>query len=357
MGNGYLAVRGAAPECEAGQFHYPGTYVAGISNRLTDQISGVTVDNESLVNLPNWLPATFRIDGGPWFDIDAVDLSSYLVTVDLRRGALSREFVFTDDAGRTTRVQQKRFVSMQLPHIAAMRTVVQAVNWSGRIEFRSLIDGDVQNRGVDRYRDLASRHLDVLDVHELSSDAVLLAAETVESKIGVAVALRSTLLLEADGGPEGNVERTTFLDHVRVGHHLSADLRSEQSVTLEKVASVYTSRDHGISGPVAAAGRELTRAGGFDDLQRGHRLAWAHLWERFNIVMGGDPDLLRIVRLHQLHLVQTLSPHTADLDVGVPARGLHGEAYRGHVFWDELFVFPVTNLRLPKVTRSLLMYR
>jgi trehalose/maltose hydrolase-like predicted phosphorylase len=58
-----------------------------------------------------------------------------------------------------------------------------------------------------------------------------------------------------------------------------------------------------------------------------------------------------------LHLLQTLSPHTADLDVGVPARGLHGEAYRGHVFWDELFVFPVMNLKLPKLTQSLLMYR
>jgi alpha,alpha-trehalase len=45
-----------------------------------------------------------------------------------------------------------------------------------------------------------------------------------------------------------------------------------------------------------------------------------------------------------------LSPHTADLDVGVPARGLRGEAYRGHIFWDELFVFAVLNLHLPMLT-------
>ena len=56
---------------------------------------------------------------------------------------------------------------------------------------------------------------------------------------------------------------------------------------------------------------------------------------------------MRILRLHLLHLLQTVSPNTADLDVGVPARGLHGEAYRGHIFWDELFIFPVLNLRLP----------
>jgi alpha,alpha-trehalase len=66
---------------------------------------------------------------------------------------------------------------------------------------------------------------------------------------------------------------------------------------------------------------------------------------------------LRILRLHLLHLLQTVSPNCANLDVGVPARGLHGEAYRGHIFWDELFIFPVLNLRFPMITRSLLLYR
>ena len=57
------------------------------------------------------------------------------------------------------------------------------------------------------------------------------------------------------------------------------------------------------------------------------------------------------------HLLQTVSEHTIDLDVGVPARGLHGEAYRGHIFWDELFIFPFLNLRFPELTRALLQYR
>jgi alpha,alpha-trehalase len=55
--------------------------------------------------------------------------------------------------------------------------------------------------------------------------------------------------------------------------------------------------------------------------------------------------------------LQTASAQTMDLDVGVPARGWHGEAYRGHVFWDELFIFPLLNWRLPEITRALLMYR
>jgi alpha,alpha-trehalase len=52
-----------------------------------------------------------------------------------------------------------------------------------------------------------------------------------------------------------------------------------------------------------------------------------------------------------------VSKHTIDLDVGVPARGWHGEAYRGHIFWDELFIFPYLNLHLPDLTRALLLYR
>jgi trehalose/maltose hydrolase-like predicted phosphorylase len=64
-----------------------------------------------------------------------------------------------------------------------------------------------------------------------------------------------------------------------------------------------------------------------------------------------------LLRLHIAHLLQVCSPHTADLDAGLPARGLNGEAYRGHVFWDEIYAFPFFNVRLPEVTRGLLLYR
>jgi trehalose/maltose hydrolase-like predicted phosphorylase len=73
-------------------------------------------------------------------------------------------------------------------------------------------------------------------------------------------------------------------------------------------------------------------------------------------VHGGNGDL-SILRLHLLHTLQTLSAKTVEIDAGVPARGLHGEAYRGHIFWDEVFVLPVLNLRMPEVSRSLLLYR
>ncbi|MCZ4125235.1 glycoside hydrolase family 65 protein, partial [Streptomyces sp. H39-S7] len=79
LGNGYFATRGAAPEAAAGPVHYPGTYAAGCYNRLTSSVGGRAVENEDIVNLPNWLPLRFRArdadigggaEPGPWFSPD-----------------------------------------------------------------------------------------------------------------------------------------------------------------------------------------------------------------------------------------------------------------------------------------------
>ncbi len=354
VGNGYFATRGCVPESAASDIHYPGTYAAGIYNRLIDHLDGGTVDNESLVNLPNWLPLTFRIDDGPWLDIDATELLSYSQTLDLRRAVLNREFRFCDAGGRVTAVNQRRFAAMHLNHVAAMETTVTAENWSGTIEFRSAIHGDIENRLVKRYRELSGKHLKVTHARELSSESVLLGVATVSSRIPVAVAARNTIWC-ADGRVKA--EYRLVQDSARIGHDIVAEIGAGQTVRLEKVAAIVTGRDPAVSEPAEEAERQLHRLGPFAQLLRDHAVVWEHLWERFNIYLGDNADELRIVRLHLLHLLQTLSPHTADSDIGAPARGLHGEAYRGHIFWDELLIFPVLNLHLPTVTRSLLQYR
>jgi alpha,alpha-trehalase len=354
VGNGYFATRGCTSESTAGGAHYPGTYAAGVYNRLSDQVDGHTVTHESLVNLPNWLPLTFRINAGPWFDIDDVEVLSYSQTLDLRHAVLSREFRFRDNARRVTSVTQSRFVAMHLPNVAASETTLTAENWSGAIEFRSAIHGDVENRLVERYSELSGKHLAVTRLRELSSESLLLEAKTVQSLIPVAVAVRSTLWR---GDAPLRADYRLVKDAARIGHDIATDLAVGESVTLEKVATIFTGRDPAATDPADEAERHLHGLGRVAELLHGHMLIWAQLWERFSIDIGDNPDELRIVRLHLLHLLQTLSPNTAGLDAGTPARGLHGEAYRGHIFWDELFVFPVLNIHLPKVTRSLLQYR
>ena len=354
LGNGYFATRGAAPESKAGQMHYPGTYAAGVYNRLVDDVSGTQIDNESLVNLPNWLGLTFRIDGGTWFDIDAVDVLSYRQTLDLRGAVLTREARFRDDAGRTSSLLQRRFVAMHMPHVGALETTIVAEDWSGTIEIRSTLDGNVTNSLVERYRDLANQHLGSVETREISGNSVLLTAQTTQSRIPIAMAARSTVWRDGESVP---ATCRLFNEAAEIGHDITVRLSGSDAVTVEKIVTVYTGRDVATSEPAVDAERWLSRLGRFADLLDGHLTEWVHLWERLSIEFDDFGDELRILRLHLLHLLQTVSPNTSDLDVGVPARGLHGEAYRGHIFWDELFIFPVLNLRLPMVTRSLLGYR
>ncbi len=354
LGNGYFATRGAAPESKVGQVHYPGTYAAGVFNRLVDEVSGTEIDNESLVNLPNWLALTFRIDDGSWFDLNAVTVLAYRQTLDLRRAVLTREVRFRDDADRTTSLTQRRFVAMHLRHVAALETTVVAEDWSGTVEIRSTLDGNVTNSLVERYRDLSDRHLDLVETREVSGDSVLLIMATTQSRIPIAMASRSTVW--RDGTPVA-ARFGLFDGGAEIGHDISVQLSKGESVTVEKVVTVHTGRDVATSEPGVDAQRSIARLGRFAELLDGHATEWVHLWERMSIEFDDFTEEVQILRLHLLHLLQTVSPNTADLDAGVPARGLGGEAYRGHIFWDELFIFPVLNLRFPMITRSLLGYR
>lgn len=354
VGNGYFATRGAAPESRAGQVHYPGTYAAGLYNRLADDISGVRVENESLVNLPNWLPLTFRVDGGDWFDIDAVTILDYRQTLDLRHAVLSRQVRFRDAAGRTTSLTQDRFVAMHLRHVGALQAAIVAEDWSGTLEIRSTIDGGVRNLLVERYRDLSSRHLTEVETSELSGHSVLLSARTSQSRIPIAVAARTMVWRNGAEVPASY----RFVDQDdEVGHVIAVDVLAGDRVTAEKTCTVFTGRDAASSEPAVDAALWVGRCDRFDVLRHGHQAAWAHLWERMSIELGGHQEELKVIRLHLLHLLQTVSPNSAELDVGVPARGLHGEAYRGLIFWDELFILPVLNFRFPRISRSLLQYR
>lgn len=363
VGNGYLATRGAAPESRADGVHYPGTYLAGCYNRLADTVAGQRIVNESIVNAPNWLPLTFRVDDGPWFSLEDVEVLGYRQELDLREGVLTRSGRFRDPAGRTFRLRQERFAHMAEPHLCGLRTTLVAEDWAGGVVVRSALDGTVTNSGVDRYRELSGRHLGPARTCALGDDAVLLETETVQSRLRIAMAARTTAARTAAADPAGRGERPVVTDRRvvtdtdRIGHDLSVEVEPGDEITVDKVVAVFTSRDRGISEPVEAATRCLAWAGTFDQLREGHARAWGYLWERTPLDISENEQTLRVVRLHLFHLLQTVCHNSVDLDVGVPARGLHGEAYRGHVMWDELFVFPLLNLRFPLLTRALLRYR
>jgi len=126
---------------------------------------------------------------------------------------------------------------------------------------------------------------------------------------------------------------------------------------LEKNISIYTSRDPGAEDPLEEARATLETMSTYEDELKLSAGRWKELWDRMDVLIQGDREAQKLVRLHLFHMMVSASPHHAGLDSGIPPRGLHGEAYRGHIFWDELYILPLYNLHFPEVVKSVLMYR
>ena len=355
LGIGYFATRGAAEENAADGIHYPGTYLAGGYNRLQSEIAGKIIENEDLVNWPNWLPLTFRHPGEAWFSLDQVNIVYFRQELDLKAGILVRQLRFRDENGRETSLKSTRLVSMAQPHLAAMQWEFTPENWYGIIEVCSALDGNVKNDGVARYRSLNRQHVEVTETGEDSvQHCIYLACQANQAKVRMAQAARTLFYGEI---PAENPLREFIQRENYVAHQLQISCEKQKTFSIEKIIALYTSRDQAISEPLLEAKRAAEQAPAFNELLENHKWAWQQLWQRCDIAVATNDRTQQILRMHIFHLLQTVSLHTVDLDVGIPARGWHGEAYRGHIFWDELFIFSYLNLRLPELARELLMYR
>jgi alpha,alpha-trehalase len=354
LGNGYIVSRAAAPDASADDVHYPGTYLAGGYNRLTTTTEGHAIENEDLVNLPNWLPLTMRIDGDDWIAPDRVDYLDYRQELNLKEGMLTRILRFRDGAGRITCWEERRIVSMDNRHLAALTVTITPENWSGPITLRSSLDGGVTNWGVARYRRLNGRHLETIDCGYDDGAILTLRSRMVQSRREIAIAAHTRVETEGNAIAPARSEALTDL----VAEEYDLEAHEGRPICIEKIAAYFNSKDNATSEPLMEAAKLVRGAGPFAELLRKHSLAWGHLWEQCDIRIRTTNDGAQLkLRLHIFHLLQTASLHSVDMDVGVPPRGWHGEAYRGHIMWDELFIFPYLNLRMPTLTRALLYYR
>ncbi len=361
LGNGRFATRGAAEESSADEVHYPGTYLAGGYDRLTSVVAGRNVVNEDLVNFPNWLPLSFRPADGAWLGEEDVARADYRQELDLRGGVLHRAFTARDAEGHETRVSARRIVHMGDPHLAAISQEIVPLNWAGTIEIRSGLDGGVTNWGVARYRELRGDHIETIAADGTDDGLVLLHARTKQSRLEAALVARTTVWLRDEPvPPEAEADRGDDA----VDRRFRFDVQAGCTIRVEKIVALRTSRDPAVGDLVEDAVLAARRAPDFDGLLAAHRAAWEGLWNRYDVEIDVSPgvdlaphSLQLVLRLHTFHLLQTASPHSVGLDASVPARGLHGEAYRGHIFWDEMYLFPFYLQRDPDLARSLLLYR
>jgi len=353
VGNGYFGTRGALEEIPAnGDINYPGTYIAGLYNRLESTIAGRTITNEDFVNCPNWLPITFKIEGGEWFDPTQTEMLEFERELDFKTGVLSRTLIVRDKGGNQTRITSRRFASMADPHLAGLRYQITPLNYAKKLTVRSGLEGNLINYGVKRYRELSSRHLQPVEQWGDANTSALLV-ETNQSNIKVAQAAKLSVRSGQETKP---IQFSVNTNPGSVTTTFETTARSDQPLTVEKTVAIYSSNITEEDVYRAAIDR-VKAAPGYGETEEDSIQAWEEIWDRIDIRIKGDRLVQKMIRLHLYHSLVTASPHHIHLDAGIPARGLHGEAYRGHIFWDELYILPFYDLYFPETARSVLMYR
>jgi HAD superfamily hydrolase (TIGR01509 family) len=355
LGNGYWGSRGAAPEADADSVHYPGTYLAGVYNRVRTDLGSHVVETEHIVNAPNWLPLWFAVADGDWFRPGNSEQIEYRQELDLRRAVLTRVVRVRDIEGRTTSVTTRRFISQAEQHVAVLETTFVAEDWSGALTVRAGLDGRVANRNVVADRLLTGTHLTPRATAAVDAETILLEVETTRSGVHIAMAARTSVFA---GGTRIHPDRQLLRDDAgQIAHQFTIQMTPGIPVRVEKVVIVSTSRDRAILSPRGAVTTWMRRLADPEALRAAHEREWQVLWDEFHVRLQATGRTSLALNVNTFHLLQTLASVDVDLDAGVPARGLHGEGYQGHVFWDELFVYPILTLRRPDLSRALLGYR
>lgn len=353
VGNGYFGTRGAMEETASSKFHSPGTYIAGLYNRLESKVGDRMVENEDFVNAPNWLPITFKIDKDPWFDFSSVKFLEFNKTLDFRNGVFSRRLVIEDLQGRITAIDSQRIASMDNPHLGAIQYTITPLSYSGHITIRSGINGDIQNEGVERYKQLNQKHLKPSEEGYQGSLAYV-AVETTQSNITIAEAVSHRIFLEEH---ELVLECRTDISPAKAFQEYSYDVIQGQSIMIEKIVSIYTSKSDDVQNPIQQAQKIVSIPQRFHDILVTSEKAWKEIWDKIDVQVDGSRMDQKLLRLHLYHMIVSASQHNKTIDASFTARGLHGEAYRGHIFWDELFILPFYNIHLPEAAKATLLYR
>lgn len=353
VGNGYLGTRGAY-ECECSSYYfYPGTYISGIFNKTPSDVQGREIWNNDFVNCINWLPLSFKIGAGDYVSPLSMEILSYSHRLNMREAVLERDIVVKDKVGRITRISSSRLASMADPHLLAIKFDFTPLNYSARVTVRSALDGNVKNDGVARYSSLNTHHLDRVSGGK-ACDGIFLHVETSHSRYQIVMTSKTKIM---EDGRTLDVVKSVVQDRANVAEEMKIAAKENHCYSIEKFVYVRTSLDRqpGDLKDMCLDGLKFAKT--FKGVLGPHVKSWKGLWQKADIRVTGDRFVQRVLRLHIYHLLVTASPHNVNRDAGMPARGLSGEAYRGHIFWDEVYIQPFFDANFPEISKALLMYR
>ncbi|MEH1929090.1 beta-phosphoglucomutase [Nostoc sp.] len=328
IGNGYLGTRGSFEE---GYPHAsPATFIHGVYD-------DVPVVYTELVNCPDWLPLVVIVNGDR-FRLDQGKILRYDRQLDLRYGLISRSLRWRSPSGNTIDISFERFASLADPHVLALRCHLTAVDFDGLIEVQASINGYPENQGFNHWEGLDQGKTD---------QGIWLQRCTRNSRIELGMAAKVTIL-----GAEASLQVNTAPGYPTLSTSFFA--KAQQTVTVEKLVTIFTSRE--IETPVPAAQEKLAHLPDYATLLKANEQAWSEVWQQSDILIEGDSTAAFAVRYNLFQLLIAAPQH--DDKVSIPAKTLSGFGYRGHIFWDtEIFMQPLFLFTQPAIARNLLSYR
>jgi beta-phosphoglucomutase len=355
LGNGYLGTRGSFEE------GYPEAWPATLIHGVYDDVPVVYTE---LANCPDWLPSIVLVEGDR-FRLDQGEILHYNRQLDLRRGILTREVRWRSPNGKTLDLKFERFASLADEHLLALRCQVTPVDFEGEIEVQVSINGYPDNQGVLHWQwvkqGLLDRLVGQIEAAPMSSNSggtspsphpkskgVWLHVRTRSSGIDLGMAARLTVT----GAEDAQIQLKGCEGHPT----LSATFQGQagQTVTLDKVVSVFTSRE--TENPAQQVQAHLNGQPDYEVVRSRQEMAWAQTWQDCDIAIEGDLTAQIAARYNLFQLLISAPRHDDRVSIG--AKTLSGFGYRGHVFWDtEIFILPVLTFTQPQLARNLLSYR
>lgn len=345
LGNGYMGIRSTTEEKYAAEVR--NTFIAGTYNRF--------YDNE-VTELPN-IADVIGMDillNDEILDLKLGQVLDYDRKLNLKNGELSRSFTWESPEGDLYGFKFFRFVSLKDLHLIGQRIEIVTLKQQATIKVNSGINGQMTNSGVQHFADGEKRLFD----HRY----LQLVQKTTQSEIDVVVHTVHTFNL---GGRAIDPKALVVMDRRKIYNAYQLDLSLGQTLVIEKIATIHTSRDLDLSFKnledlkiLSLQHIQSLEPIGYRQLLIESQRAWAEkVWEKTPITIASETSFDQLaIRFAQYHLAIMTPAHDARMSVA--AKGLSGEGYKGHVFWDtEIFILPYFIYSDPEIARSLLVYR
>lgn len=344
LGNGYMGIRSATEE------HYlnetRGMFVAGTFNKF---------DEVEVTELPNAADMT-AIDifiNGERFSLADGTTEAYSRELNIRNGELKRVLTWISPKGVKLHLEFYRIVSLKRLHVIAQRMEVTPADADVEIKLQSGIDGRMTNTGSQHFSDGDKRFYEKRFIQFVQT--------TSQSKIDFVNTTVHKFWLNEEDLP---LEAAVYIERRKIYAGFETKVKAGQTFTVEKYSTVYTSRDLDMAGKSVAELQEISLAvskeleeTGYQALKEESGEQWeTEVWKPIPIQIEGCEMDQFSIRFAQYHLRLMVPSHDARMNIG--AKGLSGEGYRGHTFWDtEIFLLPYYVFTDPATARKLEEYR